>query len=281
MLIRQILEHKKGIKAVKYNKKPKAHTPAEERKVIGPDVPKKKEEVAEATGICPQCGMKGCTCAPGKCDCKPKAGYPKKKVAEGGYQHGLPDPNAPDLGSYGKREFKRREMEHELGHEDDPNFERNLRQQQIDKDRGPWYLKINGRILKSQGEPKVFDWKKGANNYALAMIKNKPALQGNILLTKSPKDDGADRVSEGQKIAETATAGATSAGHVATLGMNPKLSPGPARGKKSYTGTPGKSGTKAPPQPKVIQPKGKNGTAKNALDIKSNIFGGGKAIKRK
>ena len=47
MLIRQILEHKKGIKAVKYNKKPKAHTPAEERQVIGPDVPKKKEEVAE------------------------------------------------------------------------------------------------------------------------------------------------------------------------------------------------------------------------------------------
>jgi hypothetical protein len=82
-------------------------------------------------------------------------------------------------------------------------------------------------------------------------------------------------------IAETATPGATSAGNVATLGMNPKLSPGPARGKKSYTGTPGKSGTKAPPQPKVIQPKTKHGTAVNALDMKSNIFGGGKAIKRK
>ena len=47
MLIRQILEHKKGIKAVKYNKKPKAHTPAEERKVIGPDTPKKKEVVED------------------------------------------------------------------------------------------------------------------------------------------------------------------------------------------------------------------------------------------
>jgi hypothetical protein len=82
-------------------------------------------------------------------------------------------------------------------------------------------------------------------------------------------------------IAETATAGATSAGNVATLGINPKLSPGPARGKKSYIGTPGKSGTKAPPQPKVNQPKTKHGTAVNALDMKSNIFGGGKAIKRK
>ena len=86
---------------------------------------------------------------------------------------------------------------------------------------------------------------------------------------------------EPDDIAETATPGATSAGNVATLGMNPKLSPGPARGKKSYTGTPGKSGTKAPPQPKVIQPKTKHGTAVNALDMKSNIFGGGKAIKRK
>ena len=82
-------------------------------------------------------------------------------------------------------------------------------------------------------------------------------------------------------IAETATPGATSAGNVATLGMNPKLSPGPARGKKSYIGSPGKSGTKAPPQPKVNQPKTKHGTAVNALDMKSNIFGGGKAIKRK
>ena len=30
-----------------------------------------------ADDICPQCGMKGCKCAPGKCKCKPKPGYPK------------------------------------------------------------------------------------------------------------------------------------------------------------------------------------------------------------
>jgi len=76
-----------------------------------------------------------------------------------------------------------------------------------------------------------------------------------------------------KKIKETATAGATSAGNVATLGINPALSPGPARGKKSYTGSPGKSGTKAPPQPKVSQPKAANGTAKNGLDMKGSIFG--------
>jgi hypothetical protein len=56
-------------------------------------------------------------------------------------------------------------------------------------DKGPWYLRVNGKILKSQGEPKVFDWKKGANNYALTIIKNKPELKGSIMLTRRPQDD--------------------------------------------------------------------------------------------
>ena len=90
---------------------------------------------------------------------------------------------------YEKRDFKRREMEHELGHEDDPDFERKLRQQQMDRDRGPWYIRINGKIFKSKGEVKVFDWKKGANNYALAILKNRPELQGKIMLTKRAEDD--------------------------------------------------------------------------------------------
>jgi len=71
---------------------------------------------------------------------------------------------------------------------------------------------------------------------------------------------------------ESATAGATSAGNIASI-ANPHLSPGQARGKKSYTGSPGKSGTKAPPQPVVKQPKTARGTAKNALDMKNSIFG--------
>lgn len=43
------------------------------------------EIITESSGkICPQCGMKGCTCAPGKCKCTPKPGYPKKEdIAEG------------------------------------------------------------------------------------------------------------------------------------------------------------------------------------------------------
>jgi hypothetical protein len=78
-------------------------------------------------------------------------------------------------------------------------------------------------------------------------------------------------------VGESATAGATSAASIGTVDA-PHFSPGKARGKKSYTGSPGTgSGTKAPPQPKVVQPKTKSGTAVNGLDIKSaSLFGGPK-----
>ena len=47
-----------------------------------------------------------------------KHGYPKKKdMTEAGYQHGFADPKAPDLGSQDKRDFKRAELQHELGNE--------------------------------------------------------------------------------------------------------------------------------------------------------------------
>jgi hypothetical protein len=119
---------------------------------------------------------------------------------EEGYGSRNPDLMSPndydryqqDQMDYDKRSFKRAELQHELGHEDDPNFERKMRQQQMDRDRGPWFIKINGKILKVKGEPKVFDWKKGANNYALAVLKNKPELQGKIMLTKKGEDDVAE-----------------------------------------------------------------------------------------
>ena len=193
-------------------------------------------------------------------------------------------------------------------------------------DKGPWYIKIDGKIYKQKGIPKVFDWKKGANNYALAMIKNKPELQGKIKLTKNSEDnqgmaEGKTEKKEAPKprnfvaknainsgagahkdkkkaakqgdvkhkkqleLAETATAGATSAANIGTVDA-PHISPGKARGKKSYIGSPGHSGTKAPPQPKIVQPKKSDGTAVNGLDIKgSSLFGGSnskaKVIKRR
>lgn len=74
---------------------------------------------------------------------------------------------------------------------------------------------------------------------------------------------------------ETASAGATSAGNIATV-VNPHISPGSARGKKSYTGTPGRSGTKAPPQPKPVKQK----PTDNALDMTNTSIFGGTTLKR-
>ena len=73
---------------------------------------------------------------------------------------------------------------------------------------------------------------------------------------------------------ETATASATSAANIGTI-VDPHISPGSVRGKKSYIGSPGKSGTKVPPQPKPI----KQNPTDNALDMNTSIFGS-KAIKR-
>ena len=75
-------------------------------------------------------------------------------------------------------------------------------------------------------------------------------------------------------ITEVASAGATSAGNIATV-VSPHIAIGQDRFKKSYTGTPGKSGTKAPRLPKVVQPKKKDGTAKGAHALPGvSLFGG-------
>jgi hypothetical protein len=78
-----------------------------------------------------------------------------------------------------------------------------------------------------------------------------------------------------KKLGEQATAGATSAGNIATLN-NPHVAAGPDRFKKSYTGSPGRSGTKAPnvPIPKMQKP------TDNALTMPGVSLFGGPAIKR-
>ena len=78
---------------------------------------------------------------------------------------------------------------------------------------------------------------------------------------------------------EQATAGATSAGNIATL-ANPHVAAGPDRFKKSYTGTPGKSGTKSPRLPKIVQPMNPDGTAKGAHNLPGVSLFGGPGIKR-
>ena len=75
-------------------------------------------------------------------------------------------------------------------------------------------------------------------------------------------------------IREFATAGATSAGNIASV-ISPHIAICKDRFSKSFTGSPGRSGTKAPKLPKIVQPKNPNGTAKGAHALKgTNIFGG-------
>jgi hypothetical protein len=78
---------------------------------------------------------------------------------------------------------------------------------------------------------------------------------------------------------EQATAGATSAGNIASV-TSPHIAIGKDRFKKSYTGSPGVSGTKAPRLPKITQPKNPNGTAKGAHALKGVSLFGGPAVKR-
>ena len=78
-----------------------------------------------------------------------------------------------------------------------------------------------------------------------------------------------------KKLGEQATAGATSAGNIATLN-NPHVAAGPDRFKKSYTGTPGRSGTKAPNVPKAKAQK----PTDNALDMTGTSLFGGPAVSR-
>lgn len=99
------------------------------------------------------------------------------------------------------------------------------------------------------------------------------AIKGSEPIAKVSSQDQAFKVMKGVK--ESATAGATSSGNIATV-ANPHISPGKARGKTSYTGSPGKSGTKSPAQPKPKKQK----PTDNALDMNVSLFGEGNAIKR-
>ena len=81
-------------------------------------------------------------------------------------------------------------------------------------------------------------------------------------------------------ISETATAGATSAGNIASV-ANPQVAIGADRFKKSYTGTPGVSGTRSPRLPKITQPKNPDGTAKGAHALPGvSLFGGPGVVRR-
>ena len=80
-----------------------------------------------------------------------------------------------------------------------------------------------------------------------------------------------------RRVQEQATAGATSAGNIATV-TSPHIAIGKDRFSKAYSGSPGRSGTRAPRLPKIVQPKNPDGTAKGAqtgkLSPDVSLFGG-------
>lgn len=180
MKINQVIE---GLKDPKDNPCWKGYKPVGTKKKNGKTVPNcvPKESVAEGKK-CPQCGSTNCTCPPGKCNCKPVEGWVPKQASLNEEEYDYYRDYKAGLISY--NEYQRLVQQFKDRDRDQRNRER-------DNDRGPWYLKVNGKILKSRGEVKVFDWKRGANNYALAILKNKPELNGKIYLTRKPEDDQA------------------------------------------------------------------------------------------
>ena len=80
-------------------------------------------------------------------------------------------------------------------------------------------------------------------------------------------------------IKEQATAGATSAGNIASV-TSPHVAIGRDRFSKSFTGSPGKSGTRAPRLSKIVQPQNPDGTAKGAHALPGVNLMGGPLVKR-
>ena len=114
---------------------------------------------------------------------KRKSEMKKDDVAEANYYNPMDqERREQDAMDYSKKSFKRQEHEFEY------QRERELEQQRKQAEQGPWYLRIDGKIYRQKGQPKVFTSKKGANGYALAIIKNRPELQGKIMLTKKAED---------------------------------------------------------------------------------------------
>ena len=80
-------------------------------------------------------------------------------------------------------------------------------------------------------------------------------------------------------IKETASVGSTSSGSIASV-VSPHIAIGPDRFKQSYTGTPGRSGTRAPRVPTAYTPKNADGTARGAHELKGTSLFGGPLVRR-
>jgi hypothetical protein len=80
-------------------------------------------------------------------------------------------------------------------------------------------------------------------------------------------------------IKEQATPGSTSTGNIAAV-VSPQVAIGSDRFKKSYTGTPGRSGKRAPRVPTAYTPKNSNGTALGSHELTNTSLFGGPLVRR-
>jgi len=120
----------------------------------------------------------------------------------------------------------------------------------------------------------IRDITESALSKVLRHIRDLDDLERSIRKSKSMDKETAAEINKKRKelmrkkaeLGETATAGATSAGNIATV-ANPVI----AKHKPKKRGRYG--------APQAPQKKNSDGTAKNALDVNNNLMGG-KAIKR-
>ena len=80
-------------------------------------------------------------------------------------------------------------------------------------------------------------------------------------------------------IKEQSTTGATAAGNIAAV-VSPHVAIGPDRFKTSYSGSPGRSGTRAPRVPTAAQLKKADGTARGAHELTGTSLFGGPLVRR-
>jgi len=120
------------------------------------------------------------------------AGMTGEGVAEAG-RYGSNNPDTMSATNYdryqqdqmdqGKRDFKRRELEHEW--EQEKAYSAKL----AARDSGTWYIRLNGKLIRDkQGNPYSFNGKAAANKAALTM-QAKLFNQGKeFMLTTNPND---------------------------------------------------------------------------------------------
>jgi len=146
------------------------------------------------------------------------------------YNHGHADPRAPQLGSHEKREFKRAELQHELGHETN-----NIA---IDINGKTWKV-VPGKGYADSHEERAYlrhmqSWaeKKSASSgkkWTVHLTGAEPTNEGaqNAAIAIAKRESG-KYTKDGKRIKESATVGATSSANIATV-----ANPDQAYNKKS------------------------------------------------